>query len=85
MLDINSKVVNQNRQIRTIKVQECEPCMGGDPVHGGARSAQSVQLAAGHLGPGVMGRDPAVQLLHRAQGQQPEAGGHPQPRHWLAV
>ena len=44
MLDINSQVFNQNRQIRTIKVRECEPCMGGDPVHGrGARSAQSVQ------------------------------------------
>ena len=59
--------------------------MGGDPGHGGARSAQSVLPAAGHLGPGVTGRDPAVQLEHRAQGRQPEAGGHPQPQHWLAV
>ena len=74
MLDVISQVVNQNRQIRTIKVRDCEPCMGGDPVHGGALSAQSVQPAADHLGPGVTGRDPAVQLQHRAQWQQPGTG-----------
>ena len=83
MLDINSQVVNQNRQIRTVKVRECEPWVGTRDTGECGQSSQCSRLLV--LGTRVTGGEPAGQLGHRAQGRQPEAGGHLQPRHWLAV
>ena len=69
--------------ISTVMVRECEPGVGTRDTGECGQPSQPSQSS--HLGPGVTGREPAGQLGNRAQGRQPEAGGHLQPRHWLAV
>ena len=63
--------------ISTIMVRECEPGVGARDTGECGQPSQSGQSSqSSHLGPGVTGREPAGQVGYRAQGRQPEAGGH---------